>query len=76
MLQKFLLIGLYDRKNLVKLTDKLDQGQISWKKFVSKVKILHSDRQGDPYPRETGDFLKLEENFYVNLLPSCICEKH
>ena len=51
MLHKVLLIGLYDRKNLVKLIDKLDQGQISWEKFVSKVKKLHSDRQGDPYPR-------------------------
>ena len=51
MLQKFLLIGLYDRKNLVKLTDKLDQGHISWNKFVSKVKKLHFDRQGAPYPR-------------------------
>ena len=76
MLHKVLLIGLYDRKNLVKLTNKLDQGQISWVKFVSKVKKLHSDQQGAPYPRESGDFPKLEENFYTNPLPSCICEKH
>ena len=76
MLHKFLLIGLYDRKNLVKLIDNLDQGHISWNKFVSKVKKLHSKRQRAPYPTKSGDFLKLEEKFYANPLPSYICEKH
>uniref|UniRef100_A0A0D6QTK9 O-fucosyltransferase family protein n=1 Tax=Araucaria cunninghamii TaxID=56994 RepID=A0A0D6QTK9_ARACU len=65
-----------DRQNLAKLIDSLDQGKISWKKFASKMKKIHDDREGAPYTREAGDLPKLEENFYANPLPGCICEKH
>lgn len=70
-----------DRRGLVELFDKLETGKIVEGPELSRlVKKLHKNRQGAPRYRDKGPpgikgraRARLEESFYQNPYPECIC---
>ncbi|GMI84890.1 hypothetical protein HRI_002158300 [Hibiscus trionum] len=64
-----------DKKNFVRLIDRMDKGLMTWEEFSTKVKILHANRTGGAVLRKPGKAVKKEESFYANPYPGCICEK-
>lgn len=65
-----------DRRKLVELIDKLDEGTIDWTGFASEVKMHHGNRLGGPYQRLFGRSPRHEEYFYANPLPGCLCRRN
>ncbi|CAK7347184.1 unnamed protein product [Dovyalis caffra] len=71
-----------DKKPLVRLFDKIEQGKLKEGKFLSDWVIeSHKKRQGSPRKRKgpiSGtkgmDRFRSEEAFYVNPLPECLCQ--
>lgn len=59
----------------MRLVDEFEIGTISWEGFKGEVRRIHLDRIGAPHFREVGESPKLEENFFANPYPGCICER-
>ncbi|KAK3031036.1 hypothetical protein RJ639_035067 [Escallonia herrerae] len=64
-----------DKENFVRLIEEMDEGKLTWENFSAQIQSLHANRTGAPHPRLAGDSQKLEESFYANPFPGCICRK-
>ena len=62
------------RQEVIKYVDKLDAGKMRWKSFRKYIRKAHKQHTGGPHFREPGQNPKLEENFFANPYPGCICE--
>ncbi|XP_002985158.2 O-fucosyltransferase 19 [Selaginella moellendorffii] len=64
-----------DRTRLVRIFDEFERRAIGWDSVKLQVQKTHRNRQGEPHFRKSGSSnAKLEESFYANPLPGCICE--
>lgn len=63
-----------DRQLVVEYIDRLDENKISWSQFKELIRGSHTNRTGEPHPRMGGENPKVEENFFANPFPGCICE--
>ncbi|GAV67469.1 O-FucT domain-containing protein [Cephalotus follicularis] len=65
---------LLDRKRLVELVDKHQNGTLSWNEFTVAVRQAHEKRMGQPIRRRAiPDKPKEEDYFYANP-QECLCE--
>ncbi|KAJ6811843.1 uncharacterized protein M6B38_150985 [Iris pallida] len=72
-----------DRKTLIHLFNKIDQGSLKeGKKLSSIISEVHRRRQGSPRKRKgpsSGtrgkDRFRSEESFYENPIPDCLCRR-
>lgn len=69
-----------DRKGLVELFDRLEAGELQESSLSYHVRKLHKNRQGGPRKRGGAPpgikgraRFRLEESFYQNPYPECIC---
>ncbi|KAM0953452.1 putative GDP-fucose protein O-fucosyltransferase [Dioscorea sansibarensis] len=82
IINTFCLINLFvkktwisvPRQDFVHLIDQMDTGEMTWMEFKQRVKELHADHLGGPCERKAGALPKLEEYFYANPLPGCLCK--
>ncbi|CAI7851649.1 unnamed protein product [Closterium sp. NIES-54] len=59
---------------VVRLLDQFKAGEMSWNVVRKEIRKQHKGRLGGPHQREAGENPKLEENFYANPMPGCMCE--
>ncbi|XP_010926335.1 O-fucosyltransferase 7 isoform X2 [Elaeis guineensis] len=72
-----------DRKTLVRLFDKINQGSLKeGKKLSDAISEIHKRRQGSPRKRrgpisgsKGAQRFRTEEPFYENPLPDCLCRR-